>query len=144
MFATLNVPGPGNNSAMPQESKPRTAALLDWLVEAFGIARERKSPAVVIALQANIFTGNAGYSAILEALAREALRYDGQVLVVHGDTHLYNYDQPLVDRRSGQKVANVTRLEVFGSPFVGWTHVTVTVENGRARFAVRPGGEVTK
>jgi hypothetical protein len=144
VFATLNVPGPGNNSAMPQESKPRTAALLDWMAEAFGIARERKSPAVVIALQANIFTGNTGYSAMLETLAREALRYDGQVLVVHGDTHIYKYDRPLVDPRSGQKVANVTRLEVFGSPFVGWTRVTVTVENGRARFAVRPGDEARK
>jgi len=144
VFATLNVPGPSNNNAMPQESKPRTAALLDWIAEAFRVARAGRSPAVVIALQANIFTGSTAYSGILETLARESLGYDGQVLIVHGDTHLYKYDQPLVDPRSGKKVPNVTRLEVFGSPFVSWTHVTVTMEDGQARFAARRGGEVEK
>ena len=144
VFATLNVPGPSNNNAMPQESKPRTAALLDWIAEAFRVARAGRSPAVVIGLQANIFTGSTAYSGILETLARKALGYDGQVLIVHGDTHLYKYDQPLVDPRSGKKVPNVTRLEVFGSPFVSWTHVTVTIENGLARFAARRGGEVEK
>ena len=80
------------------------------------------------------------YRPILDALAEEALRYRGEVLVVHGDTHWYRFDQPLVDPRSGKTVANVTRLEVFGSPFVNWVLVTVTVENGKARFSAVTGG----
>ena len=142
VFATLNVPGPSNNSQMPQESKPRTAALLDWVREAFRIARARKAPAVVLALQANIWAGSSAYSPILATLAEEAQKYSGQVLVIHGDTHWYRHDQPLVDPRSGKKVENVSRLEVYGSPFVNWVHVTVTVENGRAGFSIVPGSEV--
>lgn len=141
VFATINVPGPGNNAGAPQESQPRTAAALDWMREAFAIARGRKSPAVVLGVHANIFTGSPAYSDILDVIAREALKYAGQVLIVHGDTHLYKYDQPLVDARSGKKVPNVQRLEVSGSPFVNWFFVTVTVTNGRASFSVTPASE---
>jgi hypothetical protein len=142
LFATLNVPGPNNNAAAPGESQPRTAAALDWLREAFANARERNLPALVIAVQANLFSGNPAYAPFTAALAEEAQRFPGEVLVVHGDTHLYHFDKPLVDPRSGRKVENVTRIEVFGSPFVNWVYVTVAMENGRARFNATPGGDV--
>jgi hypothetical protein len=144
VFATVNVPGPDNHqSAMPAESTRRTAAVLDWIAQAFGAARERKSPALVLATQANLFTGNRGYASIVKALSTEAQRYDGQVLVVHGDTHFFKFDKPLVDPDSGRAVPNVSRLEVHGSPFVNWSYVTVSVEDGSARFSVVPGGDVT-
>ena len=142
LFATLNVPGPNNNARMPAESQPRTAAVLDWMREAFRIARERRLPAVVLAVQANLWSGNRAYEPFVAALAEEAQRYNGEVLVVHGDTHWYRFDQPLVDPRSGAKVENVTRIEVFGSPFVNWVYVTVTIEKGRARFSATPGSEI--
>ena len=143
LFSTLNVPGPDNNRArMPQESGRRTAAAIDWMSEAFRLARERRLPALVLAMQANMWTGRRGYQDILSALAAEAMRYDGEVLVVHGDTHWFRFDRPLVDARSGTAVTNVTRLEVYGSPFVNWIHVTVTVENGRARFSAIPGSRL--
>ena len=75
VFATLNVPGPDNNARMPEESKPRTAALLDWMREAFGIARSRKLPGVVLALQADLWTGNSalrGYPRRARATKRSA------------------------------------------------------------------------
>lgn len=135
LFATLNVPGPDNNRGrMPDESRQRTVAVIDWIQEAFAIARERKLQGIVLALQANIWTRNRAYAEILATLAREALRYNGEVLVVHGDTHWYRFDRPLADARSGRKVENVARLEVFGSPFVDWVRVTADLENGRARF----------
>ena len=140
VFATLNVPGHTNNAGAA-ESTPRTAAAIDWMREAFRLARERKLPGVVIALHADLWIGHTGYDSILAALAEEALRYGGAVLVVHGDTHWFRFDQPLVDPQSGKKVDNVTRLEVFGSPFVNWTLVTVSVENGKARFSARMGGQ---
>ena len=143
-FATLNVPGPSNNAGMPKESKARTAALIDWMRDTFRVARQKKLPAVVVALQANPWPERAVYAEILSTLAAEALRYDGEVLVVHGDTHWYRVDQPLVDARSGKPVPNVTRLEVFGSPFVNWVHVTVRVENGRARFTFTPGSDLRR
>ena len=142
LFVTLNVPGPSNNARMPLESQPRTAAVLDWMREAFKIAQDSKLPAVVIGVQANLWSGNRAYEPIVAALAEEAQRYKGEVLVVHGDTHWYRFDRPLVDPRSGAKVENVSRLEVFGSPFVNWVYVTVTIENGRARFKATPGSDL--
>jgi hypothetical protein len=142
VFATFNVPGPDNNARAPQESRPRTAALLEWMREAFRAGRERKAPALVLALQGNLWSGNPGYQQILAVLADEAQRYDGAVLVVHGDTHWYRFDQPLVDQRTRARIGNVWRLEVFGSPFVNWIYVTVTIEAGRARFSARSGGDV--
>ena len=144
LFATLNVPGPDNNRArMPEESQGRTAAAVAWIRDAFRIARARKLPAVVIALQANLWSGNAAYQELLDALAEEAQAYAGEVLVVHGDTHWFRFDQPLIDRRSGRAIANVTRLEVFGSPFVDWVYVTVRTEEGRVRFTATSGGDLS-
>jgi hypothetical protein len=142
LFATLNIPGPNNNARSPEESQPRTAAALAWLQEAFANARERKLPAIVIGVQANLFSGNPAYQPFIAALAAEAQRFRGEVLVVHGDTHLYHFDKPLVDPRSGSKVENATRIEVPGSPFVNWVYVTVMVENGRARFDAKPGSDL--
>jgi hypothetical protein len=110
--------------------------------ESFNIARERKLPAVVLATQANLWTGNGAYAEIVARLAEEAQRYSGEVLVVHGDTHWFRFDRPLVDPISGQKVENVTRLEVYGSPFVNWIYVTVNTGNGRARFSAVPGSRL--
>lgn len=141
LFATLNVPGPDNNRArMPEESQRRTAAAVEWMREAFRMARSRELRGVVLAMQANLWTGSGGYRDLLNALADEAGRYPGEVLVVHGDTHRYRFDRPLVDARSSRKIGNVSRLEVFGSPFVNWVHVAVREKNGRVSFEPRPGG----
>ena len=144
VFATLNIPGPNNHAALPDESARRTPAVLDWMREAFAAARERKSPALVIATQANLWSGSSGYADILKTLAAEAKRYEGEILVVHGDTHWFRFDKPLVDPASGQRVENVTRLEVHGSPFVNWSYVTVSVNEGRASFSVVPGGDLRR
>ena len=48
----------------------------------------------------------------------------------HGDQHEYT-----VDRQLG--LANLTRLEVPGSPNVGWVRVTIT-PNAREPFAFEP------
>ena len=138
-FATLNVPGHTNNAGAA-ESPHRTRAAIAWLRETFRIARERTLAGIVLALHADLWIGNDAYRPLIDALTEEALRFGNEVLVVHGDTHVYRFDQPLVDRRSGSKVANVKRLVVFGSPFVNWTLVNVSVEDGKARFSAVTGG----
>jgi hypothetical protein len=139
VFATLNVPGPSNNAG-GAESPRRTAAVIDWMRETFFVARERRLAGIVLALHADLWIGHEAYRPIVDALAEEALRYGSEVLVVHGDTHMYRFDQPLVDPHSGRKVANVKRLVVFGSPFVNWTLVNVSVDGGKARFNAVTGG----
>ena len=137
LFATFNVPGPDNHAQMSEESQRRTAAVIDWMGETFRIAQDRKLPGIVLAMHGNIWTGRKGYAGIASAFEAHARQFDGEILVIHGDTHLFRFDRPLAARN----IHNVRRLEVFGSPFVAWTLVSVSIENGRARFEARPGGE---
>jgi hypothetical protein len=47
------------------------------------------------------------------------------VLLVHGDTHWQRVDQPLRHPVTKLPVANFTRAETFGYPFMGWVEVIV-------------------
>src|SRR5258708_4115068 len=64
------------------------------------------------------------YKDFLAQLQAAAQRLRKTVLFVHGDTHPYRYDLPFLDA-NGQPIANLKRLEVYGSPIVGWVKVTV-------------------
>jgi hypothetical protein len=144
MFATLNVPGGDNNARLPKESSLRTKMVNAWITETFKAARAQSHGAVVLSMQANpwTFAGNArkNYLEILSTIARETQQFEGEVLLIHGDTHRHRVDNPLVDPRSGRSLRNLTRVEVFGSPTVNWVQIRVDNPNGRRRFSVMPGG----
>jgi len=63
-------------------------------------------------------------------LREEAARFERPVLIAHGDQHEYT-----VDRQLG--LVNLTRLQVPGSPNVGWVRVTIT-PNAREPFTFAP------
>ncbi len=149
LFVTLNVPGPNNNFGMrPQASaefRSRNPAVIDWLKQGFATARREKSAAIVIAMQGNpgfkhfaAGLGHSGYRKLLETLRSETLSFPGQVLLVHGDTHWQRIDHPLRDPKTGKALANFTRLESFGYPFMGWVKVVADTQTpGLFRFEVR-------
>lgn len=143
LFVTLNVPGGNNNARMPAEFAARERAVLDWISAGFELARAQSHPALVLVMQANPFVGNPltgnGYASLLRALASESQRFKGEVLLLHGDTHRYRLDQPLTDPMNGQRVTNLTRLEVFGYPTVNWVRVRVSRRDGRIVFEASPG-----
>lgn len=144
LFVTLNVPGGANNARlMPEEFRSRSAAVARWLEQSFNFARGERLLAVVIFMQANPWASPSnryfGYRDLLAALARETLGFDGEVLLVHGDTHRYRVDAPLRDPATGVPVANFTRVEVFGSPGMNWVRIRVAAEAGRVSFEVTPG-----
>ena len=144
LFVTLNAPGPDNNvRAMPEEYARRSAAMRDWLEQGFGLARSRGLKAVVVVMHANpwgmLGAPRRGFSELLAALAAEVRGFPGEALLVHGDTHQYRVDRPLRDRANGGPLANFTRVEVFGSPFVNWVRVKAIEEDGRIRFEATPG-----
>jgi hypothetical protein len=146
LFLTLNVPGNANNARdMPEEFRSRSAAVDQWLEKSFGLARGSKLRAVVIFMQANPWASPSsryfGYRDLLATLAREALAFDGEVLLVHGDTHRYRVDAPLRDPATGAPVANFTRVEVFGSPGMNWVRIRVAEDAGRVGFEVTPGNQ---
>ncbi len=151
LFVSINVPGSNNNlgrtAQMDAEYRRRMTADLAWLDDAFRIASERNLGAVVIFTQANpgwdllgmLRLGRPdGYTELRAALAAHALRFGKPVLFVHGDTHHYRVDHPLVDPSTGERVGNFTRLESFGSPRTDWVRVTV-LDSKEQPFFIRPG-----
>ena len=150
LFVTLNVPGPNNNFGMVQEPgaefRSRNRVVIDRLKQGFATARREHSAAIVIAMQGNpgfkhfaARLGHSGYRELLETLRSEALSFQGQVLLVHGDTHWQRIDHPLRDPATGKPLASFTRLESFGYPFMGWVKVVADTQTpGLFRFEVHP------
>jgi hypothetical protein len=69
-----------------------------------------------------------GYNDLLAAIVNESKNFNGQVVLVHGDTHFFKIDKPLnplVATIPGAMIGNFTRVETFGSPNLDWIRVTV-------------------
>lgn len=144
MFVTLNVPGGDNNFTRDRaEFRVRDAAARAWLAQSFRLARSRGLQGVVLMMQANPWAAvgprRHAFTPLLEAMTAETLKFQGEVLLIHGDTHRYRVNRPLLHPRTRRPLANFTRLEVFGSPSVNWVRVHVREENGRVRFDAEPG-----
>ncbi len=125
-FATVHVVGSGNNSAVASEFEPRDDANVAWIDRVFAEATAARSPAVVLALHADIFKGGGrrdGFRATLSAIGRGARAFGGPVLVIHGDSHRFTIDRPLMEIAS--EFDNVLRLQVFGDAEVHAVRVLV-------------------
>jgi len=152
VFATVHLVGNGNGldprpnrePADDEEVRARTGAAAAWIAEAFAEASASDAPAVVIAFHgAPDFRRRAehperqAYEPFLETLEVEAERFGRPVLIIHGDDHEYTVDRPLVRRTTGRRLDNLTRLEVPGSPLVGWVRV-VFMRGADPPFAFQP------
>lgn len=124
VFATIHVVGVGDEfpAAEREASRKRLAVAADWVREAF----RQPASAVVISFQADMDLEKPRtdpwqqtFEPLLSTIEGEALAFRKPVLLVHGDGHTYTVDHPL------RNVPNLTRLEVPGSPKVGWVRVTV-------------------
>lgn len=128
-FVTLDIPGSdsgvGFDAAGDREARCRDEANRQWLERAIAAARLEGARALVIAFQADPwYSKKPVYEAFLAQVRDGARRLARPVLLVHGDTHIYRVDQPFTDA-AGQALPGITRVETFGSPFVGWVKVTV-------------------
>jgi hypothetical protein len=112
VFVALNVPGHDNNVRHPEHA-PRMRAVLAEIDAAAAAARGREG--LVVLMQANPFLPR-GFDALLEKLAKLAAQRPGEVVLIHGDTHIAKDDEPLPGLR---------RIEVWGSPFVGWKRLSL-------------------
>ncbi len=149
LFVTLNIPGGNNNRSAGDwpgdEFKVRNPAVLAWLKDSFALARRETLAGIVVLFQANPgFNALAqgfpasGYREFLLVLREETLNFAGQVVAVHGDTHVSRIDQPLRDTQ-GHIVRNFTRVETFGYPVMGWTRGLIDTEHPALfRFEVHP------
>ena len=135
-FATLHIVGSNNNrpTTLPdgtvigneEEYRARNAANLEWLAETFDEAEEDGSPAVMLVIQANPFEEDtaepSGFSDFKDALEREVVAFDRPVVLVHGDSHTFRIDKPVI---SEERPLNFTRVETFGNPDVHWVRAKV-------------------
>jgi hypothetical protein len=166
-YATLNVQGSCNNlcDTAPDaaEFAARNAATIQWLRQTFAAARARGSVAVMLISQADpgwdasdgtraplrnpktlAETDGApdGYQAFLLALRDEVIAFRLPVAYVHGDSHYFRIDKPLLDAQ-GRRLENFTRVETFGDNApngtndVNWLKVTVDPRS-REVFSYQP------
>ena len=132
-FVTLNIPGSDNNVGFDrpsdEEARCRNEANRRWLERAVRASEPAGTRALVVAIQADPWTARKPvYQDFLRQMEDSARRLRRPVLLVHGDSHIYRADTPFVDS-FGQPLANLKRLETYGSPFVGWVKVSVDPAN---------------
>jgi hypothetical protein len=135
-FATLHVVG--SNNHLPDAEQPgdraehaaRTAADLTWLRGTFERAAARRSAGVMLFIQADplfeLPSGKRyGYDEFLRVLTDETVRFRRPVVLVHGDTHAYRVDQPMVTGSPPRPVRNFTRVETHGPKGTRWVRASV-------------------
>ncbi len=144
LFVTLNRPGGVDLRKFTNSESQMLSDLYQanerWLRASFALAQQRGIKLVSIAAHANPFFENdlrswrnrskrdphAKFRRLLGDLSRN---FDGQVLFMHGDTHWFQTNQPLIDRY-GDEIPNFTRIECFGTPFSSsWVQVRVTPDS---------------
>ena len=166
-YATLNIPGSCNNlcDTAPDlaEYTARNHANIVWMQETFVAAQARRSAAVMFISQANPGWDPTdpiraplrdakslaqtdgqpdGYQEYLTALRNEVIAFRKPVAYVHGDSHYFRVDKPLLDSL-GRRLENFTRIETFGdnqgngTNDVQWIRVSVDIRNGEV-FSFQP------
>ena len=174
VLGDLNVPG-SNNDWLPWFEQPRTSsqfaevegrtlADIAWMERIFARARQQHAMAVAIGIQADMwdpaFAGDTTqfdhFRPIVQALADQALHFDGEVLLLNGDSHKFIDDHPLADPSRpenktmygiGQDVPNLRRITVNGSttPCHEWLKLNIDPSSSqvfsyqREEFANQPG-----
>ena len=154
-FAAINVPGSndgmqpwsglGYTAPTPEQTagyKQRTAGAISLLRSTFADAKRRGDRAVVVMQQADMFDPTytptpddiSAFTPYVQELAKQAQGFDGQVYLFNGDSHIYDYDEPLA---AGSKwlntygiagsVDNLQRVTCDGSTNnKDWLRVTIT------------------
>jgi len=127
----------------------RDAANVAWLEQSFKRAQDVKAKGIVVVFQADpgfdlpetedidesLAPNFGGYRNFMDKLVAATEQFKGQVLLVHGDTHFFKLDKPLYSPT--RLLANLTRLQTFGSPLIHWVQVSVDTRRPEV-FTVRP------
>ena len=129
-------PSVGDANGDPAEYQARNAADMEWLQEAFDEADAKKSAGLMIIWQADpgfdtsgyqgtpkrdplslmqtdVPANQDGYHDILVELRNLTIGFKKPVVLVHGDSHYFRVDKPLVNAQ-GRRLENFTRVETFG------------------------------
>jgi hypothetical protein len=167
VYATLNVQGSCNNlcDTMPDQAEwtARNQANILWLQQTFDKAKATNAAAIMLIAQADpgwdLTDGTRaplrdpktlaetdgqpdGFQAFLTALRDQVIAFKKPVVYVHGDSHYFRIDRPLLDS-TGRRLENFLRVETFGdnqangNNDVHWLKVLVD-DRTREVFAFQP------
>ncbi len=148
MFVGLHVVGSNDNlgrtSEMDSEHYERNAANLSWMKQAFALAKENDHRGIMLVMQANpefelseTDPRRSGYNAFLAELEAQTLAFAKPVVLVHGDSHYFRIDKPLIAKSTKARIENFSRVETFGAYDVHWLRVTVDPKDPNL-FMVNP------
>jgi len=137
-YATLNIQGSCNNlcDTAPDSTEwtARNAADIAWMQQTFEEAKANNSVAIMFISQADpgfdetdgtrgplrdpktlVETDGQpdGFQQFLLALRDQVIAFEKPVAYVHGDSHYFRVDKPLLDSQ-GRRLENFTRVETFG------------------------------
>jgi hypothetical protein len=141
----LNAKDCSNKSARTQEVcdasnaeyLERDAANIAWMEQSFQKAAQSNARGIVLVFQGDpgfdypetedvdesLQAQFSGYRNFIAKTIVQTEKFNGQVLLVHGDTHFFKIDKPLYSPT--KLLPNFTRLQTFGSPSLHWVRVTV-------------------
>ena len=143
LFTTVHIVGSDNrfapnNAEAEKEFLARDQANIAWIKETFRLAANQKLQTLVFAFQADVIRGmsrsgtwaeKTGFHASIEkTLLTLAKEFQGSILIVHGDSHNFEFDQTFM--LESQVLKNVYRLEVPGAKTTG--AVSVTIQEGHS------------
>jgi len=152
MFVTVDLPG-SNNDSLPWFGAPvtqrqlderdlRTAADIQWLNDAYALAAQHGDAGVMIATQADMWdpaqaaAGGDGldqYDTVVGRIAKLSRTFARPVLLINGDSHVFESDNPLSSsdplysiHNVGYSVPNFHRITVHGKTLpLEWLKLTV-------------------
>jgi hypothetical protein len=117
------------------EETARKAADIHWLAEGFRYAKQIGAKGVLVDWQADPnfnneqhLTNPHDWGALpdyVNALRAETEAFDGQVALVHGDSHYFKVDKPINRSTGGGVLTNFTRVETFGARNTDWVSATI-------------------
>lgn len=167
VYATLNIQGSCNNrcDTLPDDAEwaARNNANILWMQQTFDLAKTYRASAIMFISQADpgwdLSDGTRaplrdpktlaetdgqpdGFQTFLLALRDEVVGFERPVAYVHGDSHYFRIDRPLLDAK-GRRLENFVRIETFGdnqgngNNDVHWLKVFVD-DRTREVFAFQP------
>ena len=138
-FATVHVVGSDNGlspwtgrtaptTAQLAEVEARVAAAIAWVDETFDAAEAADLAGVVLAMQADTWDPlpTPGQQAVVDRIAARTAVFDGEVLLLQGDSHEYVADNPLASD-------NFTRIVVHGET-LPFEYLRLTVDPVRGEL----------
>jgi hypothetical protein len=136
-FATIHVVGTNNNFVPNKKNNNaefynRNEADIAWLNEVFKNATTKNHSCMVLFIHADMYNldknilDGSGFSSFKDALRTNVQQFKKPVLLIHGDSHTFLVDKPMLESSKSRKVVNnFTRLQVFGENDVHAVKVTI-------------------